>query len=352
MENMPRPHRRRREKKLMTMDEVNDKFPMMKYKSWCSERARDGLPTAGGVSLPASRANSIRDAEGVLPDLATVHSKLEERPDTRASDRNADDATASGNEPVTEKDKSQSETTVTAVAGQPSSNETRPQNLQRVQSEEEDEEDAQINAALPQDLLDTPGDTCAICIDTLEDDDDVRGLTCGHAFHAVCVDPWLTSRRACCPLCKADYYVPKPRPEGDAAANPTTATTANRDNARMYLSGGLPGSFFRGRNAQGEPRRSRWRRGRTETTETPGGTADASNANVGADATNATIATPQPAHTHDSSQVTQTSPGFLSSMRNALPFGRRRGSAQNSNAVSPPEVTPSQLEAGPTAPRT
>jgi len=25
----------------------------------------------------------------------------------------------------------------------------------------------------------------------------------------------LTSRRACCPLCKADYYVPKPRPEGE-----------------------------------------------------------------------------------------------------------------------------------------
>jgi hypothetical protein len=31
------------------------------------------------------------------------------------------------------------------------------------------------------------------------------------------VDPWLTSRRACCPLCKADYYVPKPRPEGAEA---------------------------------------------------------------------------------------------------------------------------------------
>ena len=43
----------------------------------------------------------------------------------------------------------------------------------------------------------------------------MRGLTCGHAFHASCIDPWLTSRRACCPLCKRDYWVPKPRAEGD-----------------------------------------------------------------------------------------------------------------------------------------
>lgn len=46
-------------------------------------------------------------------------------------------------------------------------------------------------------------------------------VTCCHAFHASCVDPWLTSRRACCPLCKADYYVPKPRPEGEAEPTPT-----------------------------------------------------------------------------------------------------------------------------------
>jgi predicted component of type VI protein secretion system len=77
------------------------------------------------------------------------------------------------------------------------------------------------------------GDTCAICIDTLEDDDEVRGLTCGHAFHAACIDPWLTTRRASCPLCKADYHVPKPRPpEAQAparsAAVPAPSTTLAR----------------------------------------------------------------------------------------------------------------------------
>ena len=83
--------------------------------------------------------------------------------------------------------------------------------------DESEDEDDPIRMATAPELLAEPGDTCAICLDTLEDDDDVRGLKCGHAFNASCVDPWLTSRRASCPLCKADYYVPKPRPEGEAA---------------------------------------------------------------------------------------------------------------------------------------
>jgi hypothetical protein len=97
---------------------------------------------------------------------------------------------------------------------------------------EEEEEDDHIHTAVPPELLTNPGDSCAICIDTLEEDDDIRGLTCGHAFHAGCLDPWLTSRRACCPLCKADYYTPKPRPEGEA---PEVERSSRRRDPRMNM---------------------------------------------------------------------------------------------------------------------
>ncbi|KAH0116257.1 hypothetical protein KCU82_g23484, partial [Aureobasidium melanogenum] len=40
---MPRPHRRRREKKLMTMDDVNERFPLTKYKIWRASREAHGL---------------------------------------------------------------------------------------------------------------------------------------------------------------------------------------------------------------------------------------------------------------------------------------------------------------------
>lgn len=56
-----------------------------------------------------------------------------------------------------------------------------------------------------EDLHFTSG-TCAICLEILEDDSFVRGLVCGHVFHADCLDPWLTKRRACCPMCKRDYF--------------------------------------------------------------------------------------------------------------------------------------------------
>jgi len=229
MTNMPRPHRRRREKKLMTMDEVNERFPLTKYKQWKSSRETEGLPANGGIATaPQSRAASLKDVEGVI---SAQDEGLGPRTDTALSmARNDLNAPASSTDPVApprtsvesrksqhvqdlEKqvaDKLNSEKTdnVQGQSGTPQAN------VREREDDSDDEEDPISTAAAPE-MLAEPGDTCAICLDTLEDDDDVRGLSCGHAFHASCVDPWLTSRRACCPLCKADYYVPKPRPEGE-----------------------------------------------------------------------------------------------------------------------------------------
>lgn len=370
LENMPRPHRRRREKKLMTMDEVNEKFPMMKYKSWVSERAREGLPTAGGVS--ASRANSVLDADGIIPDSASNHRRSsDEQPPASAADTTA--ATA-GTEVTKDSEKPKdAPEQPTDAAGQASGAEaTKPAALQRTLSEEEDDEDDEhINAALPPECLAAPGDSCAICIDTLEDDDDIRGLTCGHAFHAVCVDPWLTSRRACCPLCKADYYTPKPRPNQEGDANAQTNTNADsRGNSRLGLSGGFRSTWFRGagntprsttRNANRSapsggvtvlripgvggtrqpPASSRSRRNRDQRSQ-----------NQTQAETPNTSTTSQP--TQSAGATESSSGGMLSSVRNVFKFGRRRNGQQTSSSDTAPttpattatteEVTPSQLE--------
>ncbi|KAF4341711.1 RING-8 [Fusarium beomiforme] len=344
LENMPRPHRRRREKKLMTMDEVNDKFPMMKYKTWVSDRAKEGLPTTGGVSAPPTRPNSIREADGIVPDFsAKVRDSTDEQPATNVPKADCQGETTSGSNaietpvpeitatatvPEIEKPKEASKTT---TEGQNSTEQTANANrLQRISSEDTDDDDDHIDGALPPECLENPGDTCAICIDTLEDDDDVRGLTCGHAFHAVCVDPWLTSRRACCPLCKADYYVPKPRPAPDAA-NEASANNGSsfdpRNNPRFGLPAAIRSAWIRGpRNGRNETSAPASRRRRT-------GDAPAEQEPV-----------QQPEQAHQSPAVTQrSSGGVLSSVRGALRFGRRQQAQDNQNGSE--AVTPSQLEA-------
>lgn len=219
LEAIPRPHRRRREKKLMTMDEVNERFPLTKYKTWMATRASEGLPTAGGVAVAPSRAASIRDVDGAMPSspVSTKH-PVEDRPTTATSIKNTtEDTTTSAAIPATAVVKRSTDGTAFAPAVEHYAPLNQVHTRATDKDDEEDDEEDHIHDALPPELLSTPGDTCAICIDTIEDDDEIRGLTCGHAFHAGCLDPWLTSRRACCPLCKADYYVSKPRPEGEAA---------------------------------------------------------------------------------------------------------------------------------------
>jgi len=231
--HMPRPHRRRREKKLMTMDEVNERFPLTKYKQWKSSRETEGLNPSGGIATSQSRAASMKDVEGVISakeegssprhdtalsiardDLNTANSSSQ----TPSSPRTSADAKETKSDKDIEKkiEAEKSATTKTeTVEPRNTTVPTTPQNNVDEHEDESGDEDDPIRTAAAPELLAEPGDTCAICLDTLEDEEDVRGLTCGHAFHASCVDPWLTTRRACCPLCKADYYVPKPRPEGE-----------------------------------------------------------------------------------------------------------------------------------------
>ncbi|KAL8708315.1 MAG: hypothetical protein Q9220_006790 [cf. Caloplaca sp. 1 TL-2023] len=237
MATMPRTHRRRREKKLMTMEEVNDRFPLLKYKAWMSTRAEEGLPTAGGVAALPSPTPSVRNMEvstsmdtnrKTSQDLqqptspsssAPQNKETVEKGPTEAPKGSAEQPGAPGISTTPKNDQAQQHTETPTGQAVPADSHPPPAlTRQEVQDDNDLDDDDQIQIAVPTEMLANPGDSCAICIDTLEDDDDVRGLTCGHAFHASCLDPWLTSRRACCPLCKADYYVPKPRPEGEAAA--------------------------------------------------------------------------------------------------------------------------------------
>lgn len=377
LEAMPRPHRRRREKKLMTMEEVNEKFPMQKYKSWVAGRAQDGLPTRGGVTAPPSRSNSVRDAEGVVPELPSKeresmdeHALASTTSNVKAEDQVKMDKTETGHQ-------TKESTSSTAAGTVLASTETHdhatgpdskssPEPLSKVrdsQDDEDEEDDEHINAALPPECMGTSGDTCAICIDQLEDDDDVRGLTCGHAFHAVCVDPWLTSRRASCPLCKADYYTPKPRPvaaDGSDGSTPVVVVPLNGVGQRMNMPS-RPGASWMGLRGQARhflPASARsTRTGQAQAGANQGQVATVRTGSrfgfFGRSRLYAENAPPVASPTTLASETLNAAPprGRFANLRSAIPtFGSgTRQTAQasgNGTGAAGGEVTPSNLEAG------
>jgi len=256
----------------MTMDEVNGRFPLVKYKVWRSSRANQGLSTEGGITAPNSRPQSLKDESDIVTtvvDVSTAAVPLS------AEGHEHMDPTTSPTSPRTSH-LDLPEQNVSSEAGMPSNQENTDASLRgekwrhsltNENIDLEDDDGDHIRNAVPADLLPNPGDSCAICLDTIEDDDDIRGLTCGHAFHASCVDPWLTSRRACCPLCKADYYTPKPRAQTEAQSadrqgrrtpsNPVDAilrpsraahrgTRTNAFQVQMFM----PGRIFQSRNTE------------------------------------------------------------------------------------------------------
>lgn len=182
--------RRRRPKRLLTEAQLDEKAPTQKYRDWCSYRKQNGLSTEGGISSATAQAM----ADGALTTPAADPTNPEKTNTTETV--NGDGPTT---EEITDVTKVVSETTV----------------------KELDESSAPAPAPAPAVAEYDPGDLCAICIDSLEPDDDVRMLPCTHVFHSDCVTPWLTTRRAICPLCKADFYVPSGEENEQAAVEPT-----------------------------------------------------------------------------------------------------------------------------------
>lgn len=50
-------------------------------------------------------------------------------------------------------------------------------------------------------------DQCAICLESVDEDEGVAHLSCGHGFHQCCMGRWIQQGKTnACPLCRGDVY--------------------------------------------------------------------------------------------------------------------------------------------------
>ncbi|KAL5826155.1 hypothetical protein ACOSQ4_017952 [Xanthoceras sorbifolium] len=43
---------------------------------------------------------------------------------------------------------------------------------------------------------------CAVCLNTIEEGEEIRELRCAHLFHSECLDRWVRYKHVTCPLCR------------------------------------------------------------------------------------------------------------------------------------------------------
>jgi hypothetical protein len=53
-------------------------------------------------------------------------------------------------------------------------------------------------------------DFSAICLETIDDMENIREVRCGHIYHSQCVEKWFKNGHNDCPLCKTDFLEDKP----------------------------------------------------------------------------------------------------------------------------------------------
>ena len=183
MTAMPRPHRRRREKKLMSMDEVNERFPLKKYKAWRSSREHEGLPAAGGITANPSnpsRPGSMKEEEDVRSSGDNRKSEEVARPSTALSVAREDYAIASaaavthqpeitveGSSARESDDKAEQERVVELEKVKTAASTVADTSEDASEAHDHDADDSDdddpIRTATAPEMLAQPGDTCAIC---------------------------------------------------------------------------------------------------------------------------------------------------------------------------------------------
>lgn len=79
----------------------------------------------------------------------------------------------------------------------------------------------------------------AICLDLIEEKEQIRELQCGHVYHSACLNLWVERGHHDCPLCKYDILglrpTPTHAPESEDAEEESSSRTEPTDRSRTVV---------------------------------------------------------------------------------------------------------------------
>lgn len=202
-------------RRLLTQEQLESLFPIQKYKDWSSQQEQQGLPSEGGLSDSAAQALEKSIMANTPPQLPQEAGQLQDGNSTTAV--------------VEELDLSEDKNKTASASASKS---TPTVDTQQVHPEPDTTKDPEEESDLRlSPVHSSSGDICVICLESLEPEDDIRALSCHHVFHSDCIVPWLTTRRALCPLCKRDYFVGNPESEEQQQALNNNNNSNNSNNS-------------------------------------------------------------------------------------------------------------------------
>jgi hypothetical protein len=64
-----------------------------------------------------------------------------------------------------------------------------------------------MNNILELDRISINSNICSICLETLNNDNDINKLSCSHTYHNECIKLWYEKNKTC-PLCRSKIIIP------------------------------------------------------------------------------------------------------------------------------------------------
>ncbi|KAJ1024165.1 hypothetical protein NDA16_003004 [Ustilago loliicola] len=76
------------------------------------------------------------------------------------------------------------------------------------------------------DITENMAERCLVCLEDWKDDEECRVMACRHAFHALCVDRWMSTSSNTCPMCRRQGVAKDGRRAGEETADSRRAAQA------------------------------------------------------------------------------------------------------------------------------